>query len=162
MISRRRLADLEEILDSSYETLGTFQKKLAYAGSVAEINNIGQTLKREILPNIRKYEKEYWQLLAQNANSFEFNETDADCAIIEILQIVEQIRQSSTAGYSQEAIQLLTEIRNKLNEPEKSAAGKLKATLPLLPPFISYEIELGTEGILQRIFPTFSRILKKN
>ncbi|MCC3529889.1 MAG: hypothetical protein JGK21_17765 [Microcoleus sp. PH2017_22_RUC_O_B] len=161
MIPRRRLTDLEEILDSSYETLGNLQNQLAYTSGASERNTIKQTISRQVLPEISKYKKEYWQLLAQHANSFEINETDADCAIIEVLQIVEQTRQSNIAGYSQEAIQLLTEIRNKLNEPEKSAAGKLKATLPLMPPFISYEIELGTEGILQQIFPTFSRILKK-
>lgn len=161
MVPRRRLTDLEEILDSLYETLGNLQKQLAYTSGAPERNNIEQTISRQHLPQIRKCQQEYWQLLAQHANSFEINEADADSAIIEVLQIVEQIQQSNIARCSQEQILLLTEIRNKLNEPKKSAAGKLKATLPLLPPFVSYEIELGTEGILQQIFPTFRRILKK-
>jgi hypothetical protein len=161
MVSRRRLEDLEEILDSSYETLGTLEKKLAYASSASEINNINQTISREILPRIRKSENEYLQLLAAEANSFVIDENDADIAIVEFLQTIEQIQQSSIERNSNQVIQLLIEIRDKLNEPDKSAAAKLKATLPLLPPFVSYEVELGTENILQRMFPTFRRILKK-
>jgi uncharacterized protein (DUF2236 family) len=162
MISRRRLADLEKILDSLYETLGNLQNQLAYTGGAIERNTIKLTISKQVLPEIRKYEQEYWQILAAEANSFVIDETDADIAIIEVLQTIEQIQQSSIDPYSNQVIQLLTEIRDKLNEPHKSAAAKLKATLPLLPPFVSYEFELGTEGILQRIFPTFRRLLKKN
>jgi hypothetical protein len=162
MVSRRRLADLEKILDSSYETLFNLQNQLSFTGGAIERNTIKQTISQQVLPEIREYEQEYWQLLAAEANSFIIDENDADIAIIEVLQIIEQIQQSSTVRNSNQVIQLLTEIRDKLNEPDKSAAAKLKATLPLLPPFVSYEVEIGTENILQRMFPTFRRILKKN
>lgn len=60
MIPRRRLTDLEETLDSLYETLGNYQKQLAYTGGAPERNTIKQTISRQVLPEIRKYEKEYW------------------------------------------------------------------------------------------------------
>ena len=42
MPPNRRLADLEQSLDSLYETLGETQKRLAYANDIFEKNSIKQ------------------------------------------------------------------------------------------------------------------------
>lgn len=153
----RRLADLEETLDSLYDTLGNVQKRLDTANDIFEKDSIEKRIRRELLPTIREREAEYWQLLAQEANSLGIDDVDASNAVVEVVQIIETVQQNST---DDRVVQLLTKILNKLNEPGTPAAAKLKATFPLLPFFLSYEIELDTEGLLRRMFPTFRRLLK--
>jgi hypothetical protein len=157
----RRLTNLEKALDSLYETLGEAQKRLALANDIFEKNYIKQRIRQEVLPEIHEREEEYWQFLTQEVNSLAIDEDDASETIIEFIQTTEIIQQNNSHQYPDQVIQLLTEIRNKLNEPGKCSSAKLKAALPLLPPFISYEMEIETEGVLRRIFPTFSRLLRK-
>lgn len=156
----RRLADLEETLDSLYETLGEAQKRLAYANDIFEKNSIKQRIRREVLPEIDRTEEDYWQFLAQEVDSFAISETDANHAIDEVIREAERIEGSGTERYPDRVMQLLVEICNKLNEPAKPAAVKLKAALPLLPPFISYEIELDTESSLRRVYEPLRRIFR--
>lgn len=156
----RRLADLEETLDSLYETLGEAKKRLAYANDIFEKNGIKQRIRREVLPEINQAEAEYWQFLAQEVDAFAITETDANLAIDEVIQEAELIETSGAQNYPDQVMKLLVEIRNKLNEPGKPAAAKLKAALPLLPPFISYEIELDTESSLRKVYEPIRRIFR--
>ena len=64
MSDRARLADLEEILDLLYERLGAFQKALVIREGDAAIFELRQRIKREILPDIRRYEREYWEIFS--------------------------------------------------------------------------------------------------
>lgn len=58
-------------------------------------------------------------------------------------------------------MKVLQEIKAELSKPGIPAAGKLKAAIPLLPGLISYEMELDTEGLLRRVFPTFCNFAEK-
>jgi hypothetical protein len=58
-------------------------------------------------------------------------------------------------------MKVLQEIKAALSKPGIPAAGKLKAAIPLLPGVISYEMELDTEGLLRRVFPTFCDLADK-
>jgi hypothetical protein len=64
--------------------------------------------------------------------------------------------------YSDEVLQILQEIRDKLNQPGPTAAAKLKGVISSIPPFvgISYEAELDTENFFQQHFPTFRKWAK--
>jgi hypothetical protein len=157
----QRLTDLEESLDSLYETLGEAQKRLARTNDIFEKTSIKLRIRRELLPEIHELESEYWNYLTRELKVLTIEEDDASEAIVEVIQTAEIIQQSHSTQYSQEVIKLLTEIHNKLSEPGKSSSTKLKATLPLLPPFISLEMDIETESILRQIFPTFSRLLRK-
>ncbi len=156
----RRLADLEETLDSLYETLGEAHKRLAYANDIFEKNSIKQRIRKEVLPELHQYEAEYWQLLAQEARSCEVEEVDARNAIVEVVQEVELIESKPNANYPNELMQLLLEIRDKLNEPGQLAAAKAKLALPLVPGILSYEVELDTESSLRRAFQPIRRLFK--
>lgn len=156
-----RLADLERNLELLYEKLGDMERSLILSYDAEAKISIKQRIREEIKPQIRQTEVEYWQLLTHEINASVIDEVDARSAIVEVIKTTEIIEQNNANQYPDQVIQLLTDIRNKLNEPGKSSSAKLKAALPLLPPFVSYEVELETEGILQRVFPTFSRLLRK-
>lgn len=157
----RRLADLEKNLELLYEKLGAMEKAYSMAADPEIKISIKQRIREEITPQIRQIEAQFWKLSDQEASSSRIDEVDASNAVVEVVQIVERVQQNNANQYPDEVIQLLTEIRNKLNEPGKSSAAKLKAALPLLPPFVSYEMELDTEGLLRQVFPTFSRLFRK-
>lgn len=156
-----RLTDLEKNLELLYQKLGAMERSRIMAYDAEAKISIDQRIREEIKPQIHQTEAEYWQLLAQEINSLMINEIDAQNAIIEVIQTAEIIEKNNIDQYSDQVIKLLTEIRNKLSEPGKSSSAKLKAAVPLLPPFVSYEMEIETEGILRRIFPTFSKLVRK-
>ncbi|MEG3967319.1 hypothetical protein QUA00_06765 [Microcoleus sp. T2B6] len=159
MNSKQRLADLENILDSLYETLGEAQKRRAYANDIFEKNSIKQRLRREVLPEIRKYEEEYWSLLAEEPPDC-VDEVAASHAIVKVVEEVKLI-QSQPNQYPDEFMQKLQKILDKVNEPQTPAAGKLIATLPFIPGIMSYELELDTEISLKRVFAGIKKLLKK-
>ncbi len=110
---------------------------------------------------IREYEAEYWQLLAQEAKSYQLEEEAASNAIVEVhAQVVEVIDSQSHVNYPDDLRQLLLEIRDKLNEPGQLAAAKAKLALPLIPGIVSYEVELDTENALRRVFQPIKRLFK--
>ncbi|MEG4117767.1 hypothetical protein QUA43_09870 [Microcoleus sp. N9_B4] len=119
-----------------------------------------QRLQEEIKPKIREYEKEYWQVLAQQTKTVEIPEPEAEIIVAEIVEEVGQIEVQRQ--YPDEVVQILQEIRDKLNQPGQTAAAKLKGVISSIPPFIgiSYEAELDTENFFQRHFPTFQKGVK--
>lgn len=156
----RRLADLEKILELRYETLGEVETDLAMTTSIFEKTAIKQKIREQVLPEIRKYEAEYWDVLAQEARSCVVEEVDASHAIVEVVREVEQIENQSSTNYPDELMPLLLDIRDKLNEPGQPAAAKLKAALPLVPGIVSYEVELDTESSLRRAVEPIKRLFR--
>lgn len=155
-----RLTDLEKILELRYETLGEAEKDLAMTINTFEITSIKQRIRERVLPDIRKYEAEYWQLLAQEARTCDVAEVEASDAIIEVVHEVGLI-QSQPDKYPAELMQKLQAILDKLNEPGQLAAGKAKLVLSLIPGLVSYELEMDTESSLRRVFQPIKRMYKK-
>jgi hypothetical protein len=91
----------------------------------------------------------------------DISDADADIVTAEIMQEVEILAYQPTVQNNAELVKLLTEIKSELTKPKIPGSGKLKAAIPLLPGFLSYEMELDTEGLLRRIFPTFSKLAEK-
>lgn len=114
-------------------------------------------LKKEMQP----FEKQYWLLLSQQSASIDIAEEEAQLVVAEIVNQVGEIEVTSST-YPDEVLKVLKEIRDKLNQPDKSAAAKLKGVISSIPPFIgiSYEAELDTENFLRNNFPTFSSWIK--
>lgn len=157
----QRLIDLEEILDTEYEKLYYYRKKIAQGLSAPEEFRLQQQIKKEIKSNIHSCEAEYWEILEREANSFAISEKEAGYAIVQVVREVERMENTRSDSYPYELIRMLTEIREKLNEPEKAAAAKLKVALPLIPPIVSYELELDTQGSLRRAWEPIKSLLKK-
>ena len=148
-----RLSDIQESLELLQEQLGGKQKALNFAPQEEKIR-IKQQI-RDLRKEIQEQEKEYWQVLAQQTKTVEIPEPEAEIIVAEIVEEVGQIEVQRQ--YSDEVLQIVQQIRDKLNEPGPTAAAKLKGVISSIPPFvgISYEAELDTENFLQQHFPTF-------
>lgn len=156
----RRLTDLEELIEINYQKLAKFQKRLDRTSSIREEFDIEGDIPK-IRKTIRDYEVEYWQLLAQEARHCDVPEDDASLAIVEIVPEVEIIQSQPSASYADEFMQLLREIRDKLNEPGTPAAAKAKFALSVIPGILSYEVELDTENSVRRVFQPIRQLFRR-
>ncbi|OUL18192.1 hypothetical protein [Nostoc sp. 106C] len=159
MLSSERLANLEQVLNLRYETLTEAQNRLAISDNIFERTAIKQRIRQEILPDIRQFEAEYWELLAQQARSTTVAEADASNAIIEVESQVVQLM--SNTSYPDQLMRLLEEIRNQLNQPENPAAAKAKLALNLIPGILSYEVELNTTTALKNVFQPIRNLFRE-
>ena len=158
MNDQARLNDIKEILEILYEKLGYFQKELTMIGQTASFE-LKQRIKREILPDIRKYETEYWELYPQEA--IIISDEEAATQLVKVEQAVVSIEKIASDNYSYELISLLHEIRDKLHEQDKVASAKLKLVLPLIPAIASYELEMETEGLISKVLKTIRSKLSR-
>ena len=167
MYNHQRLADLEDIIKRHYDRLGNWQKELAIIPPGSEKKfEIQQRIKRELLPEISGYEKEYWELYPME--EVVIPEDEAASQLVQVEQAVTSLEQGSFAEYPPEMFALLQEIRASLDGLERSASAKLKVAIPLIPAIASYELEMDTEGVMyktwkplrgliRRLHPTFFR-----
>ncbi len=109
---------------------------------------------------IRDFEREKWDLVASDSQEASF--PDAEVMVAEIVTELTAITAEPPPELaSVQILESLNQILAKLNQPERSAAAKLKAALSTIPPFVSltYEAELDTESTFKRYFPTFNRVI---
>ena len=163
----QRLADLEKTIKILYEKLGHFEKELAIISPGSDKKfEIQQRIKTEVLPDIFRYEKEYWELYPMQ--EVVIPEDQAASQLVQVEQAVTSLEQGSFAEYPREMLALLAEIRARLDGLERSASAKLKVAIPLIPAIASYELEMDTEGVMyktwkplrgliRRLHPTFFR-----
>lgn len=153
-----RLSDIEKNLESLREQLGGKEEARVLA-RLEDKTLIKQQI-RVLCKEIQEEEEKYWQVLAQQAKTVEIPEQEAEIIVAEIVEEVGQIEVQGQ--YPDEVLQILQEIRDKLNQPGATAAAKLKGVISSFPPFvgISYEAELDTENFFQQHFPTFRKLIK--
>ncbi|WOD40348.1 hypothetical protein [Nodosilinea sp. E11] len=165
MIDKNRIQVIEEHLALLREQLyGLEQAKIL--ASADEKVRLEQRIRIQCKPEIRKYEIEYWETLANQSRFLQIPETEADIAVKEITQQVSLIENSNDILPGEklaDAIGILVEIRDKLNHSNDSAALKLKGVISSFPPFvgIACEAELDTEKFLVKYFPTFIGCIEK-
>ena len=159
-MSIERLRQLESNLALLREQLAGLEKAKTLSPLEDKVR-LGQRIE-ELRQEIRPIELEYWQTAANSAAQLEIPEAEAEVAIGEMVEAVTQLEVHPIPSYSPEILQLLREIRDKLNAPGSPAAAKLKGVISSVPPFIglSYEAELDTENFFRTYFPTFTRLIK--
>ena len=155
-----RLEHLRQLLDGYQEQIQGMEdaRMMASAMDKARINiNIRATRKE-----MRPVEQEYWDLLSKAAQTEPIVEAEAEKAIVEVIQAIDVLESRPVDDRSEAMMQMLREIRDKLNEPGNPAAAKLKGMISMLPPFVSlsYEAELDTEQFFSKYFPTAKRVLE--
>jgi N-methylhydantoinase B/oxoprolinase/acetone carboxylase alpha subunit len=155
-----RIAQIEENLELLYEQLGAVEQGALLTPDPQAKIQAKQRIRKEIKPEIQKYELEYLQVLQQNAS--ELAEEEAQAVIDVLIEEIPHI-QSLPSSSSPEILEILRRIEDKLNEPGTTAAAKLKGTFSLMPPFVnlSYETELDTENFFRKHFPTFTAATRR-
>lgn len=159
-MSTNRFSQLEQQLDNLREQLGCVEE--ARSTSRPEDKAMLAQRSRMLKQEIQDVEKEYWQTVARSSQQLDIPEAEAEEVVGEIVEAVTQIEAHPAPEYSAEMLQILREIRDKLNAPGSPAAAKLKGVISSMPPFIgvSYEAELDTENFFRTHFPTFTRLIK--
>jgi len=150
--NRNRLNQLAELLEIQYDVLHDFEKELEMATGPGERVGIRQRIKRDLTPRLREREREYAELLAAGTPTESILTEDAEPIVAELAQATADIERYRKAEAPETMLSLLEEIKQKLAEPGKSAAGKLKVTLPIIPMVASYDLELDTENFLVNIW----------
>jgi hypothetical protein len=153
-----RLLQLHKNLQRQYKQLGGIEDHLITV-EPSQRPRIQQQ-KDDLLIQIRPIEEEYQQCLRLEVTSLTVPQEEEEVIVAELVGFTENIS-NSRRQYPDEVIKLLQEIRNTLNQQGKPVAGKLKVVIPLFLNILSYEFELDTETTLRRLFPTFSKLLKK-
>ncbi len=154
-----RLFHLQSEVKAYYEQLAGKEtaKRLAEEAEKVRIQQQIDKLKKEL----GKFEREYWTRWQMEIAGLTMPEADAEALATGMLQEVEILEIEPQVQGNAELMQVLHEIKAALSKPGTPAAGKLKAAIPLLPGVISYEMELDTEGLLRRVFPTFCKVADK-
>ncbi|MEG4105361.1 hypothetical protein [Microcoleus sp. S13_C5] len=159
MISRR-LSHLQSQVQGYYDQLACQEtaKRLAEDAQKVRIQQGIDKLKEEL----GSVERDYWlRWQAEIAGLTIPPEADAEIVVSQLVQEVEFMEIEPAVQSNAELMKVLQEIKAELSKPGIPAAGKLKAAIPLLPGVISYEMELDTEGLLRRVFPTFCTFADK-
>ena len=149
-MSQQRQQDLRRNLDLLYEQLAMFEQELIVAYDVGKKFALKTQINREIVPSIRRYEREYWQLQPQDAIAIP--EAEAEAVLLEVDREVRAIERVESDRLPPEVVELLADIRNKLDTPERAASAKLAVTLPVIPLLASYNFELDTESTLLQVW----------
>jgi hypothetical protein len=154
-----RLSHLQKQINRYYEQIQDHENALTTAppGGKAIIKQRIEDVAKDLAP----VEEEYWVYWKSKGSQLEIADADADIITAEIVEQVEILQYKPTVKNNAELVKLLNEIKAELTKQEIPGSGKLKAVIPLLPGFLSYELELDTEGLLQRLFPTFSKLAAK-
>lgn len=158
MVSNR-LFDLESNVNGYYKQLAGREKAKRLARF--EDKELIQQQIDELKQELGSVEREYWLRWRMEISGLMIPEADAVEVSAGMLQEVEILEFQPQVQSNAELIQVLQEIKGELSKPGIPAAGKLKAAIPLLPGVISYEMELDTEGLLRRVFPTFCKLAQK-
>ncbi|MBD0314578.1 MAG: hypothetical protein ICV86_17550 [Microcoleus sp. T3-bin5] len=158
MISRR-LSDLQSEVQGYYDQLAGQEtaKRLAEDAQKVRIQQGIDKLEEQL----RSVERKYWLRWRTEIAGLTIPEADAEIVASQLVREVEILEIEPAVQSNAELMKVLQEIKAQLSKPGIPAAGKLKAAIPLLPGVISYEMELDTEGLLRRVFPTFCKLAEK-
>lgn len=152
------LQNLDKNIQRLKEQLAGKRDILVIIGPEEEVR-IKQQIE-DLRRKIRDFEREKWDLIASDSQEASF--PDAEVMVAEIITEVTAITTEPPPELaSAQILESLNQILAKLNQPERSAAAKLKAAISTIPPFVSltYEAELDTESTFKRYFPTFNRVI---
>jgi hypothetical protein len=154
-----RLSHLHELLEGYYEDLNC--KQIALRDIEASEKARIERQIRPVKQKIAEIQDEYLILLKSQTARLDITDADAEIATAEIIQEVEILQYQPIVQGNAELVKLITKLTAELTKPGISYSGKLKAAIPLLPGFVSYEMELDTEGLLQRLLPALTNLAGK-
>jgi len=150
--NRKRLVELDELLELEYEKLHEFEREITLADGPSQKIALRQRIKHELTPRLRKLEQEYAKQLVAGSEGLEVPEREAEALVILLSSAVADTNANRPNDAPQDMVKLLEDVRRQLAEPGKTAAAKLKVTLPIVPLLASYEMELDTEAFVTHVW----------
>ena len=150
----KRIRQLEEQLEIWEDKLHQFRMDLAQAEGSNERFSIKHRIKKEILPEIKRINREYNQVLAGIALT---DDEETEELITEVENLPKSPRSVSSRPEMQEK---LDTIHQAILDQNKSAAAKLKVILPIIPLLANYELELDTESFLGQLWEKTRSLLR--
>lgn len=157
----KRIRNSEEVIEILYGRLHEFEKRMVSTANVAERFSLRQRIHDEIIPDIRKRNKEYADLLVGLTDSANLPSEESETILEEVVEAIDVAEKEAPKNTPQKMLQLLKEIKEKLNEPGKSAAAKLKLSLPIIPIISAYELELDTENFLTNVWRKVTNLFRR-
>lgn len=154
----KRLVRLLDLLDLLYQRLGVFEEELVISSNASTKFELRQRIKREVVPDIRRYEEEYWSLCPLETMSIP--EQAAENYLHQVERAVVVVEQNLLPSYSAELVPLLQDLRGKLAVDE-SASSKLKIALPLIPAIASYEVEMDASKAMSLVWDSLKNWIRK-
>ncbi len=148
----QRIRALEKILDIEYDKRSQYEEQIALCARTPNAIELRQRFKREVLPDIQRYEKEYADLLARRVNLHQIPAGEAEKSLADVTHAIDGLDRHSSQALPDEGSSLLVEIRKIVDDREKTAAAKLKVALPIILLLVSCEMELDTEIALQSVW----------
>lgn len=84
---------------------------------------------------MQPFEKEYWQILADESVTVALSEPAPEVVVAEIVEQAGKLQTSQQ--YPDEVLKWLEKIYVEVSKPGESVAARLKGALSLLPPFVN-------------------------
>ncbi len=154
-----RLHELQDILELLYEKLKSYERELLISSSPSAKFELRKRIEDEILPDIRRYEAEYWQLYPQEA--IVITDEEAENQLAQIEPAIKSIENIPSSSYPAELIPLLQNVRASLEDSEKTTSDKLKVVLPIIPMIDSYELEIDTEVPIYKVWERIKEMFRR-
>ncbi len=154
-----RLFSLQSEVEGYYKQLAGKEKARRLAPQ-EDKTRIQQQID-EIQADIDGVLQKYWLCWKTEASDLTIPEAEAESMVGKLLPEVDSLSVNTTVQANAELIKLLQEIKAELTKTETLWSGKLKAAIPLLPGFLSYELDLDAEGVSRRLFPLFRNLVEK-
>ncbi|MEY3787814.1 MAG: hypothetical protein RLZ75_2021 [Pseudomonadota bacterium] len=153
---QQRANDLDEMLTISYEKLGEFQKELVISSNVSIKFELKKKIVGDIIPQIKAYEAEYANLLANELNVMDFSDENAEKILIEIQDAITLLKETAEEMHSEVLMKSVEKAQEALEKPT-TAIGKLRAVIPIIPGIISYQLELDVYSTLTGLWEKLKR-----
>jgi len=156
-MSSERLREAEENLNDLRQQLAGKKRTLVTIAPEEEVR-IEQQIDK-LKAKIKRFEKEYWQILASESEMVDIPEPAPEVVVAEIVEKSGQLQTSQEYSDSDEVLEWLKKIHAQVSQPETTTAAKLKAVLSLMPPFVNLSVEwdIERERLLRTHFPTFTK-----
>jgi flagellar motility protein MotE (MotC chaperone) len=155
-----RLSQIEKNLAILYKQKAALESEALLYSGLPKIR-AEQQIEEEVAPKIQSLEAECQQILAAASEQLQISEPEAETVIAEIVQGVTQLETQPMNSDFAEVLQILRQLRDKANEPEKAASLKVKGMISTFPPLIGVfiEPEIDPKALWQRYFPNFKQLI---
>jgi hypothetical protein len=154
----QRLSDVKKHLATLDKKLALFENELICTSNPGQLFDVQQRIDNNILPSIRKFEAEYWEILFEYHDlSLVKRESLEDALNVTLKKLQENI-DLRTMNYSGEVCQILHQILEVLIKTDQPSS-KLKLTAPLIPGVLALEMETNALKSLKKVFQPIERFL---